>query len=242
MGIELLGRKLNVPNISSFHPRFKIYRKLLHSGLSSRATQTYLPLITEETHVFLSNLASSPEKFVSHIRRCNYFNYSVALLTLHSRNTGAVTLKIAYGWSVKENDDHFVKLVEEIFRIMSEMFRPGQWLVDDFPWLRFVPAWAPGAEFQRKAANAREHFNRIGSIPFNWAKEQIVSDLFSAELFAFLAYFVDQRSGDYIESFTSKGLLSKDAKPLSQEEDDILNRCSQSLYAGGVDTVSPDTT
>ena len=69
MGKELVGRKLAVFNISSLNPRFKKYRKQLHSGLNSRATQTYVPLVLQETRVFLSGLASTPEDFISHIRR-----------------------------------------------------------------------------------------------------------------------------------------------------------------------------
>lgn len=178
MGTVLVGRQLTVVNISSLHPRFKIYRKQLQSGLNSRATQTYLPLIAAETRVLLSSLASSPENFISHIRRCNtiIFTHSY-IIDAKLRNSGAVTLKIAYGWSVSGNDDYFIKLVEEVFKIMSELLRPGQWLVDDFPWLRFVPAWVPGAGL---VANAREYFGRVESIPFNWAKEQIVSSFITS--------------------------------------------------------------
>jgi hypothetical protein len=190
MGITLLGRQLSVPNISSFHPRFKIYRKHLQSGLNSRATQTYLPLIAEETRTFLRSLAASPEKFVSHTRRyCAIFSTQLCAVNAILRNVGAVTLKIAYGWSVKDDHDYFIKLVEDIFKVMSEMFRPGQWLVDDFPWLRFVPAWVPGAEFQRKAATAREYFSRVESIPFNWTKEQIVSSFIRFCSIGLSAYF-----------------------------------------------------
>lgn len=69
MGQVLLGRQLSVFNISSFHPRLKIYRKELHSSLNSRAIQEYLPVMGDELRVFLAALSSSPESFISHIRR-----------------------------------------------------------------------------------------------------------------------------------------------------------------------------
>lgn len=69
MGQELAGRALNVFNISSVNPRHKQYRKQLHSGLSTRATLTYLPLIEQETRTFLSELSATPENFIRHIRR-----------------------------------------------------------------------------------------------------------------------------------------------------------------------------
>lgn len=66
---ELVARHKNAFYMSSLKPRFKQYRKLLNSGLSSRATQTHLPLIGQETRTFLSALATAPENFISHIKR-----------------------------------------------------------------------------------------------------------------------------------------------------------------------------
>lgn len=63
----------------------------------------------------------------------------------------------------------------ETFSIAKEAMQPGRWLVDVLPWLRFVPSWVPGAGFQRIAAGMKERMSRLDLIPFNWAKEQIVS-------------------------------------------------------------------
>jgi cytochrome P450 len=66
---SLAARQNAVFNMSSLNPRFKKYRKQLHSGLNSRTTQTYMPLINQETQNFLRRLASAPEDFISHVRR-----------------------------------------------------------------------------------------------------------------------------------------------------------------------------
>jgi len=177
--------------------------------LGSRAIQTYLPVIADEIRIFLSSLASSPESFISHIRR----------------TSGAIVLKVAYGWTVKDNDDYFVKLINDVFRLSSAAQGPGKYLVDVFPWLRFVPAWMPGAGFKRKAAYLRQTMARVERIPFQWAKEQV-------------------QSGDYVESYISKALSSEDGSvTLDPEGEDILNWCSQAFYIGGADTtVSAITT
>lgn len=65
---ELVGRKLAVFNISSQHARFKTYRKILHTGLNSRAVQQYYPLFGEETEILLRKLAEAPQDFISHFR------------------------------------------------------------------------------------------------------------------------------------------------------------------------------
>lgn len=92
------------------------------------------------------------------------------------RNAGAVILKIAYGWTVTDSNDRFIKIMEDAVHISAEILQPGRWLVDTLPWLRFVPAWVPGAGFQRQAASVRERMSRIDLIPFKWTKEQIVSE------------------------------------------------------------------
>lgn len=199
---ELVGRKLAVFNISVKHPRFKIYRKLLQSGLNQRATRTYRAIQEEETKILLRGLARSPEQFVSHIRR----------------NAGAVILKVAYGWTVAENDDYFVSLMEESFKVHAEIVKPGRWLVDTYPILRFVPKWFPFASFQRQAEIYRKEFSRIDTVPHAWAKEQI-------------------ESGHYVDSFTSLNLRPDDGHNPDPEEEDMIKWCSSALYAGGADTV-----
>jgi hypothetical protein len=81
MQSEGLGDRQNsVFNISSLNPRFRKYRKQLHSGLNSRATQTYFPLINQERLVFLNGLATAPQDFISHTRR--YISFKISLLYL----------------------------------------------------------------------------------------------------------------------------------------------------------------
>jgi cytochrome P450 len=74
---ELGDRENSVFNMSTLNPRFKKYRKGLQSGLSSRATQNYLPLIYQERHVLLKGLLTTPQDFISHVRRYStFFNVS----------------------------------------------------------------------------------------------------------------------------------------------------------------------
>ncbi|EIM80787.1 cytochrome P450 [Stereum hirsutum FP-91666 SS1] len=207
---ELIGRKWNVFNISFDNPRHKIYRKLLRTGLNPRAIQGYRPLMERESMVFLRGLLEKPEEFASHARR----------------NAGAVILQIAYGWTVNANDDYFVSIMEEVFALSAEITRPGRFLVESFPLLRYVPSWFPGANFKRFAANYRDKFSKLDVVPHEWAKEQIIS-------------------GNYIESFTSELMLPDggNGPPPNAEQEDIIKLCSAALYTGGADTtVSAMTT
>jgi len=66
---EVIGRKLAVFNISSLHPRFKKYRKLLHTSLNGWIVQEYYPLFKEEGKTLLKGLSEKPERFISHLRQ-----------------------------------------------------------------------------------------------------------------------------------------------------------------------------
>ncbi|PFH49401.1 hypothetical protein AMATHDRAFT_147734 [Amanita thiersii Skay4041] len=198
---ELVGRKLAVFNVSPQHPRFKMYRKLLHTGLSAKAIRTHHSLIQDESQKLLSSLADAKGSFVPYLRQ----------------NIGAIILKLAYGWTVNEVNDPFVTIVEEAFALQAIVTKPGQWLVDAFPLLRFVPAWFPGANFQRKAKEFKSRMTHYDTAPFNWAKESI-------------------NSGEYSPSFASYHLCPEDGHVPDKEEQDIVKWCCSALYTGGADT------
>lgn len=130
--------KLSVFTISSQHKRFKIYRRLLHKGLNARAVEDYYPLLLDETEALLQRFSEAPQNFISHFRRYvthralstfDFLNFG----SLTCRYSGAVILKLAYGWTVTQNNDPFVRIVEDAFVLDSYINKPGRWMVDFFP-------------------------------------------------------------------------------------------------------------
>ncbi|KAF8897940.1 cytochrome P450 [Infundibulicybe gibba] len=154
---ELGGRKHSVFQMSYGDPRFKVYRRLLHSGLNPRVTHTYRPIQYQETRVFLRGLFDSPADFVQHIRR----------------NAAAVISNVAYGYQVETDGDKFVREIEEGFRLVaaSGVNAPGRYLVNTFPVLRFLPF--PGASFKLTAKRLGERLSLIEQAPYEWAKKTI---------------------------------------------------------------------
>lgn len=57
-----------------------------------------------------------------------------------------------YGYDVEPINDHFVTLSEKAVKTLAESFFPGANAVNAFPFLRHLPGWLPGCEFQRFAA------------------------------------------------------------------------------------------
>ncbi|EIM80788.1 cytochrome P450 [Stereum hirsutum FP-91666 SS1] len=198
---ELLGRKRTVFQISSENPLHKTYRKLLRTGLDLRSIRSYQHLFERENLIMLRALYEKPEDFIRHIRR----------------NAGGIILEVAYGWTVKKDDDYFISLIQEGFRITGMVTRPGAFPAEHFPFLRFIPSWMPGGRFRKQAAVWRKTMSDLGDVPHEWVKSQM-------------------ESGDYIESFTSKMLLPDGEAPPSAEEEENIKFCAEALYAGGADT------
>lgn len=133
---ETCGRGKSVFNISSLNERHKKYRRLLLIGLGPSATQGYWPALHSEAQVLIDNLAENPKELEKHFRRLAFF---VKLWLrfennghLHPRNAAAVIMKMAYGYTVRENDP-FISVAEESAKISGLATRPGRWLVDYYP-------------------------------------------------------------------------------------------------------------
>ncbi|KAL0070250.1 hypothetical protein AAF712_002742 [Marasmius tenuissimus] len=213
---KVLKRNYSVFRMSYLSPRFRLYRRMMHSGLSPRAVQDYRPIQTRETNILLKGLAETPKEFVPHLRR----------------NAGSLILKVTYGYEVNDDSDDFVQLVERVFLIASSRInRPFP--VEFFPFrefmitlsdpiqaqnprqVRFFPSWFPFTEFKQVAREFSEA--RIEEVPFTWSKRIIDSD-------------------NYVDSFVSRFLRPDNGSKPGEEDEDILKWVAAGLYVGGADT------
>ena len=53
--------------------------------------------------------------------------------------------------------------------VFNVTFQPGRYLVQTFPWMRYIPAWLPGAGFQREFAAARPRVRSMRDVPWEAA-------------------------------------------------------------------------
>lgn len=49
------------------------------------------------------------------------------------RNSAAVVLNLAYGWKVTQNDDYFIRVMQEGVALSAILSQPGRWLVEVIP-------------------------------------------------------------------------------------------------------------
>jgi cytochrome P450 len=66
---ELCKRPNSVFGMSTSNPLFKDYRKMMNSGMNTRAVKKYEPIQDMQTVILLDNLLKTPESFISHLRR-----------------------------------------------------------------------------------------------------------------------------------------------------------------------------
>ncbi|KZT10004.1 cytochrome P450 [Laetiporus sulphureus 93-53] len=205
MAADLVGRR-NSFTLIPYGERYRTYKKYMHNALNHRAIADYWDSIDLESITFLQALSTTPEVFRSHVRR----------------NIGAVALRIAYGYQVEDENDHFVALADELARITRDSLEPGRWLVDSLHWLRHIPSWMPGAQFKQWAQQACLKCEEFTDAPFAMVKRNVAK-------------------GHAIPSFTSKameGLPGKASDSSNAEAQDIIKHVAASIYAGGTDTTA----
>jgi len=69
--------------------------------------------------------------------------------------------------------DPLIELSDTVNAEFGESLRPGAWLVDSVPILRFLPSWFPGAGFQKIAMKYRRHGREMVEKPFAFVQQQM---------------------------------------------------------------------
>lgn len=67
-----------------------------------------------------------------------------------------------------------VALVERAVETLDVLVKPGLYLVEILPFLRYLPSWVPGSGFKKAAADMRQHVLAMLNVPYNFTKEEMV--------------------------------------------------------------------
>ncbi|KAF9525386.1 cytochrome P450 [Crepidotus variabilis] len=194
---------------TTYNARFRRLRTLLNKALSPSATTSYEPLILSGTRSFLSNLHTSPQAFIKHIR-----HYS-----------GSIGLSVVYGHEAKSTSDPFLLILEECLWFINHDITSGGgiWLVDIFPFLRRLPKWMPGAGFKRKAEKWKQRIDEFADKPFELLKENMSSGSYKPSFCSILLE----------EAAANKGSANTDERRAEFEFD--LKWAANSMYSSTTD-------
>ncbi|THH03763.1 hypothetical protein EW146_g10348 [Bondarzewia mesenterica] len=129
--------------------------------------------------------------------------------------SGAIILRISYGYCTLEDDDPLVNLADVTITQFSEAGEVGKWLVDITPAMKYIPAWFPGAAFKKNAAQWKKNVIEMVTRPYDLVKYRMADNT-------------------ALPSFTSNLLEGREVTP---EQEDLIKWAAVSLYGGGADTV-----
>jgi hypothetical protein len=86
---------------------------------------------------------------------------------------GESLINFIYGIEL-QRPDPLVKIADETMALIKVATLPGRFLVDQLPWLKYIPEFIPGAGFQKFAREGRETFRKHFEDPFEIAMKSIV--------------------------------------------------------------------
>ncbi|CAE6535195.1 unnamed protein product [Rhizoctonia solani] len=132
---------------------------------------------------------------------------------------GTFTVRLAFGYSPKTQQDPILDLAHDATRYATTSL--GQhWLVNDFPLLKYIPSWFPGAEFRRIAKRGHAARTRYADTLFNIVLEQV-------------------RRGHVEQPSYVSGLLeSKGGVNASHNDTYIIKWTGASIFSAGATTTS----
>ncbi|KAH8118941.1 cytochrome P450 [Phellopilus nigrolimitatus] len=141
--------------------RWRKHRAALYRFLEPSTVVEYMNLQTHETHKLLASFLRNPKGFMQHVRN----------------SVGATIMMMAYGHKVQDENDPYITLAEDGIDALVKAATPGAFLVEVIPWLKYVPAWFPGAGFQRIAKEGYELSQAMRFRPYYQTKEKILKGI-----------------------------------------------------------------
>ncbi|KIJ61617.1 hypothetical protein HYDPIDRAFT_115784 [Hydnomerulius pinastri MD-312] len=195
---EMIGWK-NTLVMSQYGEQFKEFRKKVHRVIGTRSIlEPYYSHVERQGHRFLKRLLDTPLDFEEHVRWM----------------AGAIILVISHGYEVRDANDPYLKTAEDAVLYFSLTTSAEPFLVDIFPFLRYLPSWFPGASFHKIAQAGHDALQEMADNPYDTVKAQVAD-------------------GTALPSFTAE-LIGGGA--LSPEEEHIIKWAGHTLFGAGSDT------
>ncbi|KAG0694280.1 cytochrome P450 [Suillus ampliporus] len=144
---ELLNGGLNIAS-EPFGERFRRMRRALHTHLQPKAAEAYQPLQMSHAKNTVLSILDDPYNFQNHVETY----------------TATTTMKVAYGTNTPTcATDPDVIEINELVRMTGMVRRPGAYLVDTIPWLKYLPWYGRDLRrgFERSKKLNAGHLNRV---------------------------------------------------------------------------------
>ncbi|KAG1730398.1 cytochrome P450 [Suillus paluster] len=136
--------------------RFRRMRRALHSHLQPKAAEAYQSLQMAHAKNTVLDILDDPYNFQNHAT-----TYAAATI-----------MKVTYGKTTPTSaTDPEVKEINRLFETFGAVLRPGAYLVDSIPWLKYLPWY--GQELKREFERTRQLYTK----QLNRVKQQLQSNV-----------------------------------------------------------------
>ncbi|PPQ82698.1 hypothetical protein CVT24_004307 [Panaeolus cyanescens] len=146
--------------LQSYGHEWRQQRKLVVQEFHPTHCQDYYALQDERAAAVVHKILQDPSRLT----------YAKMQIVNCPRQIGAVILRAAYGYTVQSEDDPWLKTGLEMMHEFDLATTLGNFTVDFIPWIKYIPAWVPGASFQKKAQQWRKNYDRVAWEPLTWTK------------------------------------------------------------------------
>ncbi|KAK7677862.1 hypothetical protein QCA50_019174 [Cerrena zonata] len=155
--VEMFGWQ-NALTTIPYNDRFKLIRKWIQTAFRTKeALERFEEIQRREVGVFLNNVLSTPDGWVSHL----------------TRFSASIVMETTYGHQVTGNDDKFIGIGERAAKATAKAGSAGSMLVDFLPFMRLIPAWCPGGGFKTEAAAVKKLVRELYDAPYNMVRENM---------------------------------------------------------------------
>ncbi|KAF8513314.1 cytochrome P450 [Hysterangium stoloniferum] len=186
--------------------QWRKHRKLYHQQMNPVAVREFHPSLLSAVRNFLKLLLVNPSNYEQHLRHL----------------AGGIVMNIAYGHEIAAENDEYIALSGANAPVFSKAIRPGAFLVDTFPILKYVPEWCPGADFQKVARITRQNVNRAREVPFRNVQTRMAAGTAKPSFVA--------------KSLTALGTVG-DSSELN-EDIEAIKRVAAGMFGAGIDTTT----
>lgn len=119
--------------------------------------------------------------------------------------------------------------MEDVLRCFADIQTPGKYIVETLPWLKYVPAWIPGAFFRTIAQEGNKAMNLAIIPPFEDVKAAMVSQRYREGQGLIFAH---KASGTAQPSFTSRSLEKIDPNGDIAHQESNISDVAGTMFAG----------
>lgn len=172
---EMMGGDWLLP-FMQYNDRFRTTRKLFHQLVTT--TEITRPNEIRAVRRLLQRLLTASDDHDKQVRLM----------------TGDFILSSAYGITPKSVDEPYIVRSNKLVILVSETNQRDSYIVDVFPFLRWIPSWLPGAGFKRTAIKSRRDFEDSRMLPFQYVQEQMAKGISKPSLASQFLESVDQNT------------------------------------------------